>query len=215
MSAAPQLLEQVCDAESFAARTGATRGQLADLTRFAALLGEWNQRINLVSDSSLERFWARHAFDSAQLILLEPEAREWVDIGAGGGFPGVVLAILLKGKAGAKVHLVESQAKRCRFLEAVVETLGLPAEVCCARAETLAIAADVVTARAVAPLTRLLEFARPYMARGATGLFLKGQGVEAEIAEARKAWRFDVEAMASHSDPSGRILKIGRLSRAR
>jgi 16S rRNA (guanine527-N7)-methyltransferase len=215
MSAAPKLLEPIHDAACFASRTGATPDQLADLRAFQALLADWNGRINLVSEASLEHFWARHALDSAQLAPIEPRARIWVDIGAGAGFPGVVLAILMKGKAGSKVHLVESQAKRCRFLEAAVTALGLPAEVHCARAERLSIAADVVTARAVAPLTRLLELAQPYLVRGAVGLFLKGQGAEAQIIDAQQAWRFDLERIVSLSDPAGRILKIGRLARAR
>src|SRR5262249_29045322 len=143
-----------------------------------------------VSDASLAGFWGRHALDSAQLRDVAPEARVWVDIGAGAGFPGVVLAILLKGIAGAKVFLVESQAKRCRFLEAVVAELGLPAEVLNRRGEEVAIKADVVTARAVAPLEKLLGFARPSLAKGGVGLFLKGQAAQAEIAAAKKHWRF-------------------------
>ena len=216
MSAAPALLEpEVRDAASFAARTGATSAQAADLERFRALLADWNQRMNLVSEASLAEFWPRHAYDSAQLLEAAPGAKVWVDIGAGAGFPGLVLAILLKGTAGARVHLVESQAKRCRFLAAVVEALGLPAEVHHARAEALALKADAVTARAVAPLTRLLAFARPYMARGALGLFPKGRSAEAEIAEAREAWRFTCNIIPSRSDPGGRILKLEGLARAR
>jgi 16S rRNA (guanine527-N7)-methyltransferase len=217
MSAAPRLLEpaEVRDAASFAARTGAAPAQLADLERFQALLADWNGRMNLVSAASLGEFWPRHVYDSAQLLEIMPEARVWVDIGAGAGFPGLVLAILLKGVAGTTVHLVESQAKRCRFLTAVVEALGLPAEVHNARAEELALTADVVTARAVAPLVKLLAFARPYMARGAVGLFAKGQTAEAEIAEARRFWRFTCNMMASRSDPGGRILKVEGLARVR
>jgi 16S rRNA (guanine527-N7)-methyltransferase len=216
MSAAPALLEpEVRDAASFAARTGATSAQAADLERFRALLADWNQRMNLVSEASLAEFWPRHAYDSAQLLEAAPGAKVWVDIGAGAGFPGLVLAILLKGTPGARVHLVESQAKRCRFLAAAVEALGLPAEVHHARAEALALKADAVTARAVAPLTRLLAFARPYMARGALGLFPKGRSAEAEIAEAREAWRFTCNIIPSRSDPGGRILKLEGLARAR
>jgi 16S rRNA (guanine527-N7)-methyltransferase len=217
MSAAPALLDppRALDAASFAARVGATPAQLADLEQLRVMLADWNQRINLVSDASLSGFWPRHAFDSAQLRLIMPGALTWVDIGAGAGFPGLVLAILLKGERGAKVHLVESVAKKCRFLEAVVEALALPAEVHNARAESLALKADVVTARAVAPLVRLLEFARAYMNRGAAGLFPKGRGAEAEIAEARRVWRFTCNAIPSLSDPDGRILKIEGLARAR
>jgi 16S rRNA (guanine527-N7)-methyltransferase len=216
MSAAPALLEPpVRDAAGFAASTGATAAQLRDLEAYQALLADWNQRMSLVSEASLAEFWPRHALDSAQLLAIAPDARVWVDIGAGAGLPGLVLAILLKGAPGARVHLVESQAKKCRFLTEVAQALDLPADVHNARAESLALKADVVTARAVAPLTRLLGFAQPYMAKGAVGLFLKGQGADAEIAEARKSWRFTCNITPSQSDESGRILRIEGLARGR
>ena len=215
MSAAALLdVPEVRDSASFAARTGASGAQVADLERLQALLADWNGRMNLVSAASLAEFWPRHAFDSAQLPPLAPGARTWVDIGAGAGFPGLVLAILLKDAPGARVHLVESQAKRCRFLAEAVAALDLPAEVHNARAEDLSLKADIVTARAVAPLGRLLGFARPYFAKGAVGLFLKSEGVEAEIAEARLAWRFTCNVSPSRSDPRGRILKLEGLARA-
>jgi 16S rRNA (guanine527-N7)-methyltransferase len=213
MSDAAQL-EAALSATGFAARTGASPAQFADLERLQALLSDWNGRMNLVSAASLGDYWGRHVLDSAQLLPLAPAARIWVDIGAGAGFPGLVLAILLKGAPGAKVHLVESQAKRCRFLEAAAAELALPAEVHHARAEDLAIRADVVTARAVAPLARLLGFARPYLAKGAIGLFLKSESVAAEIAEARKSWRFTYDVVASVSDSRGRIVKVEGLARA-
>jgi 16S rRNA (guanine527-N7)-methyltransferase len=203
------------DAAGFAAASGATPTEVANLERFRALLAEWNRRLNLVSDASLAGFWGRHALDSRQLADLAPQAKLWVDIGAGAGFPGLVLAIRLQQTPEAKVRLIESQAKKCRFLEAVVRALDLPAEVCNARAEDLGFRADVVTARAVAPLTKLLAFAQPHLARGGLGLFLKGQGAEAEVAEARKAWRFACELVPSRSDPSGRIVKIEGLARGR
>ncbi len=213
MSAAA-LLEPVRDAASFAAAAGATPLQMADLERFQELLADWSQRMNLLGPSGLADFWPRHAWDSAQLRKLRPAARTWVDLGAGAGFPGLVLAILLKGEAGAQVHLVDSLAKRCRFLEAVVEALGLPANVRHARAETVALKAEVVTARAVAPMVKLLAFAKPTMDLGAAGLFLKGRNAEAEIAEARKQWRFSLAARPSLSDPEGRILEVTDLVRA-
>lgn len=217
MSAAPALLErpEPMDAPAFAAMTGATAAQMADLERLREMLTDWNGRLSLVSAASLADFWSRHAFDSAQLLAIMPAARRWVDIGAGAGFPGLVLAILLKGEADAKIHLIESVAKKCRFLEAVTLALALPAEVHNDRAENLSLQADVVTARAVAPLSRLLGFARPYLARGAIGLFLKGRGAETEIAAARHGWRFTGDVIPSRSDPDGRIVKVEGLSRAR
>jgi len=213
MSDAAQLEAPVRDAADFAARAGASAEQVADLERLREMLVDWNARMNLVSAASLDDYWSRHVFDSAQLLAHAPQARIWVDIGAGAGFPGLVLAILLKGVRGAKVHLVESRAKPCRFLEAAADALALPAEVHNARAEDISLKADVVTARAVAPLVKLLGFARPYLAKRATGLFLKSEGVEAEIAEARKAWRFTYDVSPSASDSRGRILKVEGLAR--
>jgi len=218
MSVAPSLAppepSPVMDADGFAAATGADAGQMADLEAFRALLTEWNGRMNLVGPSALADFWGRHAFDSAQLLALAPEARTWADLGAGAGFPGLVLAILLKAEPGAQVHLVESIAKRCAFLQVVVEALALPASVYRSRAEDLSLTVDIVTARACAPLPRLLEFAWPCLRNGATGLFLKGQDVEAELAEATRYWKFQVRALPSRSGP-GTILEIGKVRRVR
>ncbi|MFI4973778.1 MAG: 16S rRNA (guanine(527)-N(7))-methyltransferase RsmG [Caulobacterales bacterium] len=196
-------------------RVGLTPRARGDLDVFHVMLREWNQRLNLVGASTLDQFWRRHVVDSAQLRWWAPEARVWADLGSGAGVPGLVLAILLKGAPGAQVHLIESVAKRCRFLEAVAGTLDLPATVHNARAESLALEADAVTARACAPLGRLLGFAKPYLDRGATGVFLKGQDADREIAEARQGWRFDCRQEASLSDPRGRVLFIERLARAR
>jgi 16S rRNA (guanine527-N7)-methyltransferase len=206
--------ERVTGKAEFAALTGATEAQLADLEVLLQRLTDWNDRMNLVGPSTLPAFWFRHAWDSAQLLPLAPQALTWADLGAGAGFPGLVLAILLKGRTGAKVHLVESLAKRCRFLAEVVDALNLPAKVHNARAEGLKLAVDVVTARAIAPLPRLLAFAKPYLDRGATGLFLKSTQIDDEIQEARKTWRFEVDILASRSDPRGRIVRLERLSRA-
>jgi 16S rRNA (guanine527-N7)-methyltransferase len=201
--------------QGFGAAVGLTDAALADAEVFRGMLATANSRMNLVGASTLEIFWERHFLDSAQLRWFAPAARTWADLGAGAGFPGLVLAILLKGAPGAKVHLVESMAKRCRFLAEVVAALDLPAEVHNARAESLRLKVDVVTARACAPLDRLLGFAEPYLARGAAGLFLKGADLDSELAEARKLWRFAATADVSLSDPRGRILTITELARAR
>ena len=203
------------DAAAFKAALGATDAQIADLEAFRALLEDWNQRMNLVGPSALAAFWPRHTYDSAQLLARAPDAKTWADLGAGAGFPGLVLAILLKTTDGAKVHLVESMAKRCRFLAEVSEQLNLPVEIHNVRAEELGITVDIVTARACAPLARLLGYAEPYLKRGATGLFLKGQDVVSELTEATKCWKFEAELTASSSDASGRILQVKGLSRVR
>ena len=200
---------------AFQAAMGCTDAQLADVQAYLALLTEWNEKMNLVGPSALAEFWPRHAFDSAQLLRFSGEAVTWADLGAGAGFPGLVLAILLKGRAGAKVHLVESMSKRCRFLAEVAAQLALPVEIHNARAEDLGIRVDIVTARACAPLPRLLGYAEPYLRRGATGLFLKGQDVVSELTEAAKYWKFEAELSASSSSPDGRILQVKGLSRVR
>lgn len=205
----------VSDAQSFAAATGAGPDQLRDLERYLALLTEWNANMNLVGPSTLAAFWSRHAWDSAQLLPLAPEARVWADLGAGAGLPGVVLAILGRDRPGFHVHLVESMAKRCRFLQTVVDDLALPASVHNARAEDLTLAVDIVTARACAPLHRLLGYAKPFLDRGATGLFLKGQDVASELEEATRFWDYEADVLPSRSDPRGRIVRVRRLGRAR
>lgn len=195
---------------------GASPEQMADLERYRLMLDDWNQRMNLIGPATMAVFWSRHALDSAQLLRLAPEARVWADLGTGAGLPGLVLAILLKGQPGAQVHLVESLAKRCRFLSEVVSELKLPAKVHNARAEDVKIAVDVVTARAVAALPKLLGFADPYLRRGARGLFLKGQAAEAELVEAKAAgWRLDASLIESLSDPDGRIVDIRSAKRGR
>jgi len=191
---------------------GATPQRLSDIERFREMLIETNGAFNLVGASTLTDFWSRHFVDSAQLIWFDRQARTWADLGSGAGLPGLILAILLKGVPGARVHLVDSMAKRCRFLGQVVESLDLPAEVHNARAESLDLVVDVVTARACAPLDRLLGFSRPYFARGARGLFLKGADADSEIVQAKKGWRFDAEVFTSLSDPRGRVVSIPRLA---
>lgn len=203
------------DAVQFQTAMAASAAQMADLHAFLGLLTAWNERMNLVGPSALAAFWPRHAYDSAQLLTFKPEARTWADLGAGAGFPGLVLAILLKATPGARVHLVESMAKRCRFLAEVAERLDLPVDIHNVRAEDLGITVDIVTARACAPLPRLLGYAEPYLRKGATGLFLKGQDVVSELTEATKYWKFEAELAASLSHPDGRVLQVKGLSRVR
>jgi 16S rRNA (guanine527-N7)-methyltransferase len=205
----------VTDAETFAAASGATPAQVSDLSRFLDRLVAGNEVMNLVGPKTLPEFWNRHAWDSAQLLKLAPDARTWADLGAGAGFPGLVLAILTKDTPGAHIHLVESMAKRCRFLDMIVEELALPATVHNARAENLDLAVDVVTARACAPLHRLFGYAQPYFRRGALGLFLKGQDVAADLDEATTYWEFEADIVPSLSDARGQVVRVRRLGRAR
>ncbi|MFN3878454.1 MAG: 16S rRNA (guanine(527)-N(7))-methyltransferase RsmG [Brevundimonas sp.] len=200
---------------AFQAKAGATPQQMADLEAFRFRLGDANSVMNLVGPDSLPDFWNRHVWDSAQLLTHAPEARSWADLGAGAGFPGVVLAILMKGREGAHVWLIDSLGKRCRFLQEIVDALDLPATVIIGRAEEQQVTCDVVTARAVAPMEKLLGYAQPYFQRGAQGLFLKGERAESELIEARKSWHFEAELAPSQSDARGRIVTIRSLRRAR
>jgi 16S rRNA (guanine527-N7)-methyltransferase len=202
-------------AEAFAADFAVSAEQLADLHRFQTMVEETNAVMNLVGPATLPEFWGRHVLDSAQLLRVTPGARIWADLGAGAGFPGLVLAILLKSDPSTQVHLIDSLGKRCRFLREVVQALDLPADVHEARAESLRIKVEVVTARALAPLEKLLGFAQPYFRLGAEGLFLKGEKAEAELREARKSWKVEADLLPSMSDPRGRVVRIRRLDRAR
>ena len=191
----------------------ATDDQMADIETYLALLVDWNEQMNLVGPSALASFWLRHAWDSAQLLALAPAAKVWADVGAGAGFPGLIIAILLKSRQDSHVHLVESMTKRCRFLDAVIERLGLPATVHNGRGEDMKMSGiDVVTARACAPMVKLLGYCQPLMRRGATGLFLKGQAVSAELDAARKQWMFKDTIFPSRSDASGAIVRIEDLA---
>ncbi|MBU1347194.1 MAG: 16S rRNA (guanine(527)-N(7))-methyltransferase RsmG [Alphaproteobacteria bacterium] len=198
-------------ADEFQRLTAAASERMAEMERFRALLTEANAVMNLVGPDSLPDFWNRHAWDSAQLLDRAGLARTWADLGAGAGFPGLVLAILSKGKAGAHVWLIDSLQKRCRFLQAVVDELALPATVVWGRAEEQALKVDVVTARAVAPMEKLLGYAQPYLSRGAQGLFLKGEKAETELREAAKSWHVEADLSVSRSDPRGRIVAIRSL----
>ncbi|MCS6626315.1 16S rRNA (guanine(527)-N(7))-methyltransferase RsmG [Roseibacterium beibuensis] len=197
----------------FQTLTGATPDQIADLETFIERLAEANAVMNLIGPDTLPDVWSRHIWDSAQLLERAPDAATWADLGAGAGFPGVVLAILMKGRPDAHVWLIDSLGKRCRFLQAVVDELGLPATVINGRAEDQTLKVDVVTARAVAPMEKLLGYAQPYLQRGAQGLFLKGEKAEAELIEARKVWHFESDLSVSRSDPRGRIVSVRSLRR--
>jgi 16S rRNA (guanine527-N7)-methyltransferase len=196
---------------------------LADLEAFRKVLVERNEVMNLIGPATVPHYWSRHVLDSAQLLNHAPGARVWTDLGAGAGFPGIVLAILLKhtdreatnGATQGKVYLIDSLTKRCKFLNEVVTALNLPAEVINDRAENFRLNADVLTARAFAPFDRLFTFSHHLFRDGAEGWFLKGETVETELEAAKKDWRFEAEIYPSLSDPRGRVVHIRRLKRVR
>jgi len=187
------------------------------LEHFVDLLVGWQRTRNLVASSTIPQMWTRHVADSLQLITLAPDARRWIDLGAGGGFPGVVIGCALAGEQGAEVHLVESVQKKAAFLRAAASELSLPAIVHAQRIEDFVSATtepfDVVTARALAPLDRLIGYAIPLLKRGAVGLFPKGQDVEAELTQASKSWTIAADLLPSRTDPRGRIVRVRHASR--
>jgi 16S rRNA (guanine527-N7)-methyltransferase len=184
------------------------------------LLADWSGRMNLVGPRELEAFWQRHALDSAQLVALAPQAKRWVDLGSGAGFPGLIVAAFLADQPGASVHLVESTGKKAAFLRAVAEEAGLPVKVFNQRIEAFGAGEgpyDVVTARAVAPLNRLIPYAKPILDRGAQGLFHKGADLDAELAAASNVLnggasgsKYRADVLESLSDPRGRIVRVTR-----
>jgi 16S rRNA (guanine527-N7)-methyltransferase len=174
-------------------------------------LRRWQAIKNLVGPATLDQIWDRHIVDSLQLLDLAPDAGTWLDLGAGAGFPGLVLAIA-GAERGLQVHLVESNSRKCAFLRHIARLTGAPAKVHEARLETVVPGfvgkADVVSARALASLPMLLDWTEPLLKAGTMGLFPKGRDAEIELTEARKKWTFEAEILPSLTDPEARILRI-------
>jgi 16S rRNA (guanine527-N7)-methyltransferase len=185
------------------------------LDGFVALLRTWQQRINLIAPSTEPKLWTRHIADSLQLLALAPDARVWVDLGSGGGFPGLVVACALADTVNARVHLVESNTKKAAFLREAIRATGAAAEVHAVRieefVENFTTPVDVVTARALAPLADLLTAAYPLLKTGAVGLFPKGQDVGLELTQAAKCWSIQSSLAQSLTDPKGRIVRVTRI----
>ena len=199
--------------EDFARDSNVSRETLADYQAWSALLLKWNRKINLVSPTALGDFWRRHALDSWQIWPhIPPNAKNFIDLGSGAGFPGLAMAIGCKEQGHGHVTLVESAGKKTSFLRAVIRDLKLPATATSERAEDIEPKIyDVVTARAFAPLPRLFSYAQPFWGEGTIGLFLKGEAVEEELTEASKTWRYNVEKVPSLSNGEGCLLKITEL----
>jgi 16S rRNA (guanine527-N7)-methyltransferase len=204
-------MPEVFGPEEFAKAVDVSRETLAKLKTYLGLLEDWNSRHNLVSANTLTDAWRRHVLDSAQLAPLLPgSARSLVDLGSGAGFPGLVLAAL---RPDIPVVLYESTRKKCEFLSAAADRMGLKTDVRNVRIESSAKEVfDVVTARACAPLDKLLAYAQHFVGRETRCLFLKGQNVEAELTEARNYWRMEVTRHPSVSDPTGTILDVRGLA---
>jgi 16S rRNA (guanine527-N7)-methyltransferase len=214
-ASAPAAPGLAADRAKALALTAVSRETTERLDRFVALFLETQSHTNLVGPATVPELWTRHIADSLQLLDLAPDARIWLDLGSGGGFPGVVLACALAERPGAHVHLVESITKKATFLHSVGQALALPMTVHHRRIEDFSpdFTADVVTARALARLTALLGYVAPLLEKGAKALLPKGQDVEAELTEAAKYWNVKAELVASRTNPAGRIVVVHDISR--
>ncbi|MFP5478608.1 MAG: 16S rRNA (guanine(527)-N(7))-methyltransferase RsmG [Alphaproteobacteria bacterium] len=186
------------------------------LQKFEALVRRWNAAINLVSKATLPDLWSRHIADSAQVFSLCPaDAEHWVDIGSGGGFPGLVVAVLAKEQRPTlRLTLVESDLRKATFLRQAAQILALPVEVISERIESLSgLQADVLSARALAPLSDLLRYGEKHLKAGGVALFPKGARFQEELAQARVSWEFDVDMQPSLSEAGAAILVIRNLHR--
>ncbi len=203
--------ELAADRDRALALTPVSRETLARLDILVARLLDWQSRMNLVAPSTLPELWTRHVADSLQLLSLV-EGRVWVDLGSGAGFPGLVIACALADTRGGQVHLVESIGKKAAFLRDAAAATGAPAIVHHERIEEFTrrgeVRPDIVTARALAPLDRLLALAEPLLKRGAKALFPKGQDVEAELTHASKCWTIQASLLPSKTSADSRILLV-------
>jgi 16S rRNA (guanine527-N7)-methyltransferase len=217
-SPAERVPNRITGPESFAEAFKVPRETIHRLIRYAELLTEWQGRHNLVSARSLLQVWDRHFADSAQLWALAPEADSWLDLGSGAGFPGLVVAILKAQDPDFRMHLVESTAKKCAFLAEVAQQTQAPVEIHAMRIEELGrrsqyLQPEIVSARALAPLPRLLDLAVPFFGPGTRGLFLKGRDAERELSEAGKRWSFASRLHPSLTAPHSAIVEIGELAK--
>jgi 16S rRNA (guanine527-N7)-methyltransferase len=200
----------------FERELGVSRETVALLEIYSGLLRRWQKAVNLVAPRTLPEIWHRHFADCAQIVPLAPHRGHWVDLGSGAGLPGLIVGIMLRDallSREVRLTLVESDQRKSAFLREAARHLGLPVDILSARIEDCAthdnvLQADVVSARALAPLARLLALAAPLSTPGATMVFLKGRTVGEELAEASLGWRFRSRLVQSITDPEGRIVVL-------
>jgi 16S rRNA (guanine527-N7)-methyltransferase len=194
-----------------------SRETLARLEAYVGLLLQWQAVTNLVAPSTLPTLWTRHIADSLQLLDLAPDAKTFADLGSGGGFPGIVLACALADRLGARIDLVERNAKKAAFLREALRITGGAGEVhhrdIVDYVDSHTVPVDCVTARALAPLHQLLGFAEPLVRNGAKALFLKGQDVESELTEATKYWTIDSALHPSRTGGDGYVVEVTKIVR--
>jgi 16S rRNA (guanine527-N7)-methyltransferase len=204
--------ELAADREKALTLTPVSRETAARLDRFVELLLAWQQHTNLIAASTQATIWTRHIADSLQLLQLAPHTRIWADLGSGAGFPGLAIACSLADQAGTHVHLVESIGKKATFLRDAIRATHVPATVYAVRIEDFvdntAESIEVVTARAVAPLPKLLPMVYPLLKKGALGVFPKGQDVGSELTDAAKYWKIQYDLTESLTDSRGQIVTV-------
>lgn len=215
----------IAGADDFAQAFAVSRETAGRLEVYASLLAKWQKTINLVAPNTMGDVWHRHFADSAQLVgLAHRKPLAWLDLGSGGGFPGLVVGFLLAERPGSRLALIESDSRKCAFLREVVRQTGLgailPVDIVTDRIENAANTArvggvDVISARALAPLDRLLGWCQPYFGAGSMAVLPKGKGVDEELAGARRDWDFDAELVPSLTSDDGRIVVLRRLVRRR
>ena len=214
---APRGSTLAADRSAALSLTPVSRETESRLDQFIDLLGHWQTKTNLVAPSTLSDLWTRHVSDSLQLLDLQPSATTWMDLGSGGGFPGVVLACALAERPDAVVHLVERNAKKAAFLREAIRVTSSPGVVHLSEIGDIVDTAegriDCLTARALAPLNLLLGFAEPLVRKGAKALFLKGQDVDAELTEATKYWNIQPLLHSSRTGGGGWIVEFDRIER--
>ena len=185
-----------------------SRETIGRMEAFVDLLLKWNKAVNLVSDTTTVDIWARHIHDSAQIFAFGRNARSWADLGTGGGCPGIVVAILASQfSSEMKVTLIEADQRKSAFLRQTILSLGLTSIVITDRIESLEpLNADVISARALAPLYKLCRLAKRHLSQNGMAIFLKGKSSSLEIVEAQKTWDFSLESYPSVTDPLSSVL---------
>jgi len=187
---------------------------LRRLSIYAELLLKWQRVINLVSNGSLEDLWLRHFADSLQISDAAPEARQWLDLGSGAGFPGLVTAIRYADEPEARVHLIDSDQRKCAFLREVSRETGARAVVRCGRIETIvpdfSEPVGAVSARALAPLATLLRYSEKFIENGAVGVFSMGEQAEAQLTDSLMTSKYQITTMESSTRAAARILIVRR-----
>jgi 16S rRNA (guanine527-N7)-methyltransferase len=182
------------------------------LRKYVELLAHWRIITNLISKKGFSQVWTRHVADCAQLVGFAPLARQWIDLGSGAGFPGVIIAIMLTEVDGARVHCVESDQRKCAFLREVARATGAPIHVHAARIEILDFSAfppaDAVTSRALASLPTLVEFATASLMNGSVGIFPQGRSGATQFEALSVTSKFQIESFPSKLDPEARIVRI-------